>query len=467
MRRRLLTSYLALTVLVLAALEIPLGLSYADREREQLQNDLLRDAFTIAAFVEDALEGRENLDMQQLADRYDERTDARVVIVDATGQLVADSDPPVEGERSFAARPEIAEALDRRIATGERRSETLGTGLVYVAVPVGSGADVLGAVRLTYSTDQLDDRVRRYWMLLGGIAAVSLAAAAGVGIVLAKWVTGPIERLRDAATTIGGGDLSARAPTTSGPPELRELAHAFNDTAGRLEHLVDAQEQFVADASHQLRTPLTALRLRLEMLESEVGPDAEDDLAGARAEVRRLSRLVDGLLALARAERTASTVAAEAIDLDELLAERAEAWRPVADERDIVIDADGNGHQVWATRDRIVQVLDNLLANALQATPPTTTITLRGSASTDLLGGQARAAEIHVEDEGPGMSAEQREHAFDRFWRADGSRGDLGGSGLGLAIVQKLVAADGGEVVLEPADPHGLRAVVRLPRDHG
>jgi signal transduction histidine kinase len=462
-RRRLLGSYLALTAVVLAALEIPLAVTYASREEASLETELVRDAFFIGGFVEDTLEGTQTVGLQGVADRYEDRTGARVVIVDADGRALADSEP-LTGEtapRSFAARPEIALALDREVATGTRSSSTLGTGLLYVAVPVASGDRVLGAVRLTYSTDELDERVRAYWLTLAGIAVLSLAAATGVGLVLARWVTHPLDDLRVAAAALGAGDRRARAPERSGPPEVRELAAVFNATAQRLDALVTAQDEFVADASHQLRTPLTALRLRLEMLEAEL-PDgaASDDVDAATAEVRRLSRLVDGLLALARAERTDRSSTAVPIDLDAALAERALGWRPVADERGVTLGVDGGHLRVRVTPDRLSQVLDNLLANALEVSPPGTTIELTAEAA-----GTAEdpRVELHVVDQGPGLTDEQRTRAFDRFWRSSTSRGELGGTGLGLSIVQRLVRADGGDVELLAGPGGGLDAVVRLP----
>jgi signal transduction histidine kinase len=462
MRRRLLLSYLALTLLVLAALEIPLAIAFSARERERLEAGLLRDAFTMSAFVEDSLEGRQPLDGQALVERYTERTGARAVIIDATGRVQADSDPPVEGERSFADRPEFAEALQQRIATGTRWSETLGAELLYVAVPVSSGGTVHGAVRLSYSTDEITDRAHRYWLLLGAIAAVSLLASAVVGTLLARWVAKPVDELRRAATALGHGQLSARAPTESGPPELRELARAFNATATRLEMLVDAQQQFVANASHQLRTPLTALRLRLEMLEDHVDGDATEDLAGASRELQRLARLVDGLLALARAERESSTSTAEPLAVDAVLNERAEAWEPVAAERGVALRADGAGLSVLATADHLTQILDNLIANALEASPRGSTVHLYAEPGEPGADG-TRSITIHVTDEGPGLTVEQRERAFDRFWRASANRGELGGSGLGLAIARQLARADGGDVRLDEAPGGGVDAVIRLP----
>ena len=468
MRRRLLVSYLALTVVVLAALEIPLATSYRERQRDQLEADLQRDAFVLASFVEDTLEGFGSVDLDELVTGYQDRTDGRAVIVDASGEVLADSDPPIEGPRSFVGRPEIDSALDSEIAVGTRSSATLGTDLLYVAVPVASGGRVLGAIRLSYSTSELDGRVRAYWMVLGGVAAVSLGVAALLGVLLARWVTRPVEQLRDAATAIGNGALDTRAPAGSGPPEVRDLARAFNTTASRLEELVGAQEQFVADASHQLRTPLTALRLRLEVLEGELDDErAAADVLAAEEEVRRLSRLVDGLLALARADR-APAVDVEDLDLDEVLRSRAETWTPVADERDVRIEARTSRHRVRASADTVDQILDNLLANALEVAPPGSTITLEASRPPG-----SSTVEVHVVDAGPGLSPEERRRAFDRFWRARSTRPapgvdttaspPLGGSGLGLAIVAKLAAAEGGRAELRRATTGGIDAVVELP----
>lgn len=466
MRRRLLASYLALTVMVLAALEIPLAASYADREREQLEASLMRDAFVLAAFIEDAVEASSpsSLDMQELADSYEERTQARVVIVDRDGKLLADSEPPVEGERSFSSRPEIADALSSRVTTGIRSSETLGTDLLYVAVPVASGGQVHGALRLTFSTEELDGRVHNYWLTLAAIAIVSMAIAAGVGILLSRWVVRPVTDLRAAAVRFGGGDLTARAVPDRGPPEIRQLAEAFNATAERLEDLIEAQEHFVADASHQLRTPLTALRLRLEMLEAELDTTAAgavvgDDLAGAAAEVERLSRLVDGLLALARADRDATGNVGEPIEVAPLLHGRAAVWGPVAHERGVRVDVDAAEAVAMASPDRLSQVIDNLAANALDVSPRGATILLRSTTPATNRG----VVEIHVIDEGPGMTDEQRARATDRFWRGTTERTELSGSGLGLAIVDRLVRADGGELELrDREDGQGLDAVIRL-----
>ena len=453
MTRRLVLGSVVLTMLVLLVLEIPLGLTAADRQRDELSVQLERDAVALAAFVEDALEGTEEANLQEIADNYQTRTGARAVIVDSAGVALADSDPAGEVDRSFRSRPEIAESLSGAVASGSRRSDTLDTNLLYVAVPVASGGDVLGAVRLSYPTSEVDERVRETWLTLAGVAVVSLAAAVVLGIVLARSVARPLRRLQRAATRLGGGDLTARAPDDAGPREVRALTAAFNDTADRLSALVTAQEEFVAEASHQLRTPLTALQLRLENLEPAATGSDQEDVDAALGELARMSRLVDGLLALARADRQGAPVATSAVVLADALEERASVWEPVARDQavDITVSCP-DGVEVLATPDRLSQVLDNLLANAMEVAPPESTVRLVAERA-------GSHAVLHVADEGPGMSEEHRQHAFDRFWRGEGAGR---GSGLGLAIVQKLVRADGGGVSLHRAATGGLDVRLRL-----
>jgi signal transduction histidine kinase len=275
-----------------------------------------------------------------------------------------------------------------------------------------------------------------------------------VSLRLARQFTVPVDRLVDASARFGDGQLDARAEVPRGPPELRQLTERFNATAVRLERLVRSQQEFVADASHQLRTPLAALRLRLENLESEVAPssDAGADVAGSLAEVERLSRLVDGLLELARAERTA--VDPTSVDVADLLRGRVEAWAAFADEHRVGLVTSGSTEiAVRSVPGRLEQVLDNLIDNAIEVSPAGGVIRLDVSRHGD-------RAEISVADEGPGLTVAERTRAFDRFWRGGGADG---GAGLGLAIVRQLVEADRGRVRLEAASGGGLVVVAELP----
>ncbi len=291
-------------------------------------------------------------------------------------------------------------ALKGAETSGIRSSHTLDEALLYVALPVGSASGIQGAVRITYPASVVDDRIRHIWLLLAATGGVVLGIVFLASLLLARSVTWPLGELERAAAALGAGDLAVRAVVPKGPDEVTMLAESFNATAARLELLVGAQRAFVADASHQLRTPLAALRLRLENLEADVSGHAAEDLDGALAEVRRLSRLVDGLLALTRAEQSTSALAS--ISVDDLLDGRCDAWDAFAAERHVLIESSvRRGQFVRATPGRLEQVVDNLLNNALEVAPEGSAVRL---AATD----QDNWVELRVSDEGPGMTDDER-----------------------------------------------------------
>ena len=454
MTRRLLLGYLGVTLFVLLALEVPLGVQNQRNERRDVEVKVERDASVLSSYAEDAVQTGKHaqlVNVARYAYSYASSAGTRVVIVDARGFALVDTSARVPGTENFASRPEIAAALKGNVASGTRSSATLHARLLYVAVPVGSGGVVSGAVRITYPMTSVDTRILHYWLLLAAIASVVLAAAALVGVRLARFVTRPLRGLEDTAAAVGDGRLDARAPELEGPPEVRSLSRVFNETVVKLEQLLRAQEEFVADASHELRTPLTALRLRLESLERRLDHEGRRDLDAAVHEVERLTGTVETLLALARAD--AGAAPASAVDVEAVVRDRVDAWHALAEERGVALAVDANaGLTARAGPQRLAQVLDNLLANALEVAPRPSTVTVSAHA-------HGLWAELHVRDEGPGLTAEQRARAFDRFWRAGSGHG---GSGLGLAIVKRLVEADEGEVELADAPGGGIDAVVRL-----
>ncbi len=455
MRRRLLASSLSITLFVLLVLEIPLGIAYGRSERRRLTNDVQHDALALSIRAEEGLERGDRAALRRLVERYQADTQGRVVVVAQDGSLLADSDPPRRGARNFTSRPEMKTALAGTENTGTRHSDTLGQTMLYFAVPVVQGNTVVGALRVTYPTSFVDGRIHRMWAVLAGGGVLVLALVFLVSLWLASQVTRPVEELERAASRLGHGDLGSRADVTAGSPELVSLARSFNQTAARLDNLVGSQEAFVADASHQLRTPLAALRLRLENAEREVegAPAARDDIAGALAEVGRLSHLVDGLLALARAEREPPAPVRR--ELSEVVDERLAAWSAFAAEREVTLDAAVPAALVArSSPGRLEQVLDNLLANAIEVAPAGSLVVVDGFA-------QGADVVLRVVDSGRGMNADERARAFDRFWRAPDADG--GTSGLGLAIVRRLVTADSGTVALEATPGGGLTVVVTLP----
>ncbi|MER6131837.1 ATP-binding protein [Streptomyces sp. NPDC001815] len=468
MTRRLLLSYLVLTALVLLCLEIPLGFVYSRGELERVMNTAKDEAESVSAFASLSIDaGRATQDLPGRAAHCAERIGGRVLIVDRSGDLLATSHELSDAESGNPASwPGIAAAL-RGDSTADVRTSTIG-GVEYIAVaaPVTHGAERLGAVRITVPSRMVAERVQHVWLLLilGGLAV--LAAVAVIGFAIARWTGRPIRELERATHKLADGGPATPVAITNGPPEVRSLAATFNRTAARLEHLLASQRAFAGEASHQLKTPLAALRLRLENLESDIALHARGNLDAAVTETDRLARMVEGLLAMARLDESAAV--REQVDLDRVCAERHRAWAPMFEQHGVQLVLLGDyGGPVLAVPGAVEQILDNLLSNALKVSPPHSTVSvdLRRPSTHERRfhhrpAGPARV-ELHVTDEGPGMTEEQRRRAFDRFWRAPGA--PKGGTGLGLALVQRLTHASGGDISLRPAVHGGLDAVVRLP----
>lgn len=462
MKWRLMAAFMAVTFLVLLVHDIPLG-AYLERvERERIVTALERDAFLLAGRSEDALEAATSPDPRVRADahRYRQASGARVVIVNAAGDPVVTSDDDQSAAGiSYRSRPEIATALSGDIATGQRHSVSLGTDLLYVAVPVVSGDRVIGAVRLTYPTQVVADKVRGQLRTLWLVAGITVLLAGAVAFVLAGTVTRHLRQLRATTELLAEGRLEVRAPEPGGAPEIRSLARSVNKMAARLEDLLRQQRAFAGDASHQLRTPLTALRVRLDNAADLVDADPEaarDTIAEAQDEALRLQRIVDALLMLSRADDAA--MPSQEIDLAEIARARVEQWQPLAEESGVHLGVTTpESAPALAVPGAAEQIIDNLIDNALAVSPGGSTIdvTITAAPTVD-------AVDLHVLDEGPGMSPEDRARAFDRFWRG---RTDTAGSGLGLAIVARLARASEAAAELRPrAHASGLDAHVRFVR---
>ena len=245
------------------------------------------------------------------------------------------------------------------------------------AVPIQDEERLLGAVRITRSVQQVNDNIRNITI---GLGAIGLAALA-VGMLLAFWLAGslsrPLTRLAAAAKRLGHGDLSARAGDVSGAREVEELGQSFDEMADRLERSVQAQREFVANASHQLRTPLTAMKLRLEGAIAEAPDEAvRQRLEAADLEVDRLSGIVDRLLMMAREieEGTSANV-----ELSEAVDRAVLRWNERAGQRDSTVVAQGDGGAARVDPTDLDQILDNLLDNATSYAPGEVTIESGGS----------------------------------------------------------------------------------------
>jgi signal transduction histidine kinase len=461
MKKRLLVAMVGLVGVVLIAHDVPLAMHLSQIERDRLTTAIERDAFTIGGKISPTLpleDPERRSAINAVLDEYLQTKSGTIVVVDSNGYLLSSTDPSVIPGTDYVGRPEIATALLGDPSSGTRLSNTLGGDLVYVAVPVLSGAEVLGAVRITFPKSVVDKSVRDQLQGLLLAAGVSIAMAIVVALVFARTVSKPLDKLRVTTDALASGDLTATAPE-EGPGETRQLARSFNAMAKRLGGLIDRQRAFAGDASHQLRTPLTALRLRLEQAGELVtsSPDlAKIHIDEALNETDRLTHLTEQLLHLARAE--GAVLEKEMINVCEIVRDRAQEWQYLADEHDVKIIVQAPDSVMMYTNQLAVrEIIDNYMDNALEVAPPKSQITLTVLALVD-------SVEIVVSDSGRGMSPQQRERAFDRFWRADVDSNRRTGSGLGLAIVAQLAQASGLRVELRESSTGGVDAVVGIPK---
>ncbi|MFI2206967.1 sensor histidine kinase [Streptomyces sp. NPDC020192] len=459
MTRRILLSHLSLILLVLLSLEVPFGILYSHSELSRFSHTAQQGAMTLAEVCEDKMEHGLTADLPELARAYGQRTGSRVLVADRNGAALTDTTARAPLGRDLSAEPDISTALRDQPAVGTRSDPSTGGEVLFATVPGGSDAAVACVVRTVYALGPLKAKVHATWLALTAVGLGVLVAVSLIGFALARSITRPVQALERATAQLAEGRITDPPATDHGPPELRRLAASFTTTATRLQHLLQAQQAFASEASHQLKTPLTSLRLRLENFEPHLAPCAQDSLDKALGELERLSRMVQGLLALARLENSA--IRPEAVDLNAVVADRAAIWTAFADEQQVgIVFSGATAVRVWAVPGALEQIIDNLLSNALRVSPPGTAITLATATAPREGSRTPPMGELHVIDQGPGMTEAERHRAFDRFWRA--ADADHDGTGLGLPMVRQLTHASGGEVTLEAAPGGGLDAVVRL-----
>jgi signal transduction histidine kinase len=450
LRPLLLAAFAYVLLLAILALEVPLALNVSRRVNAEVKAQAASEAQLIAA----SASGREGAALSRIVRTAARQLDARVIVVDEQGRLVADSAGRGLLGRSYGDRPEIRRALATgRTAEGRRQSETLDQEVLYTAAPIVDAGD-LGAVRITQSTRAIDDRIRKDVLGLAAVGFAALAFGLLFAWVLASSLSRPLRALARAARRVEGGELEARAEP-GGAREQREVAEAFNDMTDRLERVLEAQREFVANASHQLRTPLTGLRLRLEAASLKADdPSLGAELEAAEREAERLARLVTSLLALAReGERPTPARSVELADAAQAAAER---WEPQAAGKGIRLTVLGDdGVCAAATEEDLAIVLDNLIENALHYSPAGTQVAVRWHRDGD-------RAILAVEDEGPGVAAGEEEHVFERFARGSASVG-ASGSGLGLPIVATLARRWDGSASIRNRSSGGAQARIELP----
>jgi signal transduction histidine kinase len=337
---------------------------------------------------------------------------------------------------------------------------------LFVAAPIaGDRSAVLGYVQLSVSmTPIIEERVHIF-VTFAGISVVVLLVTILASILLARQIVVPVQHLTMTSEQIAAGKLDERV-TPAGPSEVRRLGDAFNQMADRVQVMMAQQRAFVDNAAHELRSPLTGLRLRIEMLQTHSASNAaltQRYLSQMERELGYLQRVVDHLLALASAEQNEQAAPKTALDLSRVLYDLPDEMSPLAQHARVTLETDLPEHlpAVLANPDQMRIAIRNLLDNAVKYTRPGGAVNFSARATDERV-------EIVVRDTGAGIPADALPHVFDRFYRVDAAHSrssatSVGGVGLGLSLVQAIIKAHGGMIRVTSQIGSGSAFTIELP----
>ncbi len=459
LRARLWLTYLLLIAAILGVIGISLFVfvirvtGYAAAE-----NRLRVAASVLTARVEDqANPGPEAL--ARIAARIDTNQKVRILVVDADGAVGLDT--RAGSARGFPAlKPPFQVQADDQLSPQFIRDAS-GASWLYRIQPFDDTRYLVVALPRPRVNVNLQALLRDEFILLGlRTGAVALALSLVLVFVMGWWISNPLRKIAAAAGSVAAGD--AHPIPLEGPTEVKQLASAFNEMAVRVQTGLQSQRDFVANVSHELKTPLTSIQgFAQAILDGTAStPEALRQAAGVISdEAGRMNRLVLDLLILARLEGGTANLQRVPLDLAALLAGAAERLTPQAKAAQVSLQVAVQPlPELTGDGDRLAQVFTNLLDNAIKYTGAGGVVRLTAERRSDFV-------EVSVADDGPGLSPEDQARIFERFYQADKSRrGGAGrGVGLGLAIAREIVAAHGGTIQVTSAPGKGSTFVVRLP----
>lgn len=453
MRRRLVVVFLVPLVAILLTLGGATAWSATRSIQQSFYTEQLGDLGYFVSSARQALRSGSATVVDAEAQRFHEIYGIDVTVFDLAGTVWA------SGTDGAEVLPD-AEAARVGLALSGRRAEAPEPVFPWIAAesslvePVFDDGDVIGAVMVSADVETPRTRILQQILVLSVVSVVSIALGVLLVFQLARWVLSPVRRLDEAMVAIERGEMDARVAEDTGPPELRRMTRVFNGMADEIERVMTRQQEFALNASHELRNPLNALLLRVEHLSTGLDESWQDDVEETREEGRRMARILETLLGLARGGRADTTISA--VDLRTLAARRADAWTEVASQRGVRTRSSDGGPVMSVTDRTIVEsALDAVIDNAVKFSPAESVVEIGAFRDEGL-------CRLTVRDHGPGLTREQLALAADRFWRSDDT-GGTPGSGLGLAIATDLLGSIGGELRVESPPGGGLLVTLLLP----
>ncbi len=375
-----------------------------------------------------------------------------VQLVGANGRLLFASDRGLIGSGGSAVTEALQRAMGDQTAFVSTRSLLRKDNIRVIAMPVHRAGGVVGVMLLGRSTREIHSFFELMYLVGGLLGLVSMLISAYAGYVMARRALKPMDEIGAVATRFAAGDLSGRLKLSTPDREIRQLMRTLNKMFADLEASIQAQKRFTADASHELRIPLTILRGEIEvaLLRKRRPGEYEETLRQQLEIIDRMQRIVDGLLTLARADAGLLELAHDDVDLSLLLEEAGQQHLTLFASKNVILDMKiADDLLVIGDEDRLSRVAFNLLNNAYKHAPANTRVRFMAEARDD-------GAIVTVADEGPGIAPEHVDHIFDRFYRSDEARDrKTGGAGLGLAICKRIVEAHGGHIEVESTPGEG------------
>ncbi|NQU19445.1 HAMP domain-containing protein [bacterium] len=466
---KFLNAYIVLIIVAIFVLNFFVSLKLRDYYELQISERLKDNVVLLSDIVNKDLAERNQEAIQRKTKVLADELQLRITVIDNKGGVLGDSEKDPLLMESHSNRLEVIRALESGVGESNRFSDTSGYNMKYVAAPVVKNSQIIGVVRVALPLIQVEAQIRFIYriVLMGGLVAVVIALI--IGYITSKRITNPIRKMQGIAQSISQGNFNERIDIKT-KDELEELAKSLNKMADRLQTQIDnlkkmdrVRTDFVANVSHELKTPLTSIKGFIETLEDGAIDDKQNAkrfISIIKKHADGLSNIINDLLSLSELELDKDTLRKENFDLKDLIEEVSLGFGHAISSKHHKFEKDftGNSFNVRADKTKIEQVLVNLIDNAIKYTKE------EGIVKISLVNNSDRFS-IIVEDNGIGIPQDHIKRIFERFYRVDKARSrSLGGTGLGLAIVKHIVALHSGDIAIESQIDKGTKVTISLPK---